>query len=270
MRASPWSLPPSVPPSARKCLAVARIAVPSVACSKPRMAAAPRLATSSGDLAEALVGAPPALVARDREAGREVPVDAGAGDLARGDARGGLDDRGIARAAHADVVREDRRALDRAVAVDGVDAVEHRDPEPRRQRLALVAIVHLDPGGGLVGLGQRIGARQHRAEQEVVNFLAVLERFHVGLGHLADLFVQRHLRQQRLDVGRRQARLARGGDVRQRWAAASRPAWARAQASGVSEAPAAALMPRKRRRVGKSEVRSKGHGGRSLTRMSNV
>ena len=96
-------------------------------------------------LAVALVGAAPALVARDREAGREVPVDARARNLARGHARGGLDDRRIARAAHADVVREDRRALDGAVAVDGVDAVEHRDPEPRRQRLALEAVVHFDP-----------------------------------------------------------------------------------------------------------------------------
>ena len=91
-----------------------------------------------GVLAVALVGAAPALVARDRETGREVPVDAGGRDLARGHARRRLDERGIVRGAHADVVREDRRALDGAVAVDGVDAVEHRDPEACRERLALV------------------------------------------------------------------------------------------------------------------------------------
>ena len=110
-------------------------------------------------------------------------------------------------------MREDRRALDLAVAVDGVDAVEHRDPEPRRQRLALEAVVHLDPRRRVVRLGQRVGAGQHRAEQEVVDLRAVLQRLHVGLGHLADLLVERHLREQRLDVGRRRAGLARGGDV---------------------------------------------------------
>jgi len=154
-----------------------------------------------GRLAVALVGAAPALVARDRDAGREVPVQAGACHLARRDARSGLHGRRIARAAHPDVVGEDRRALDRSVAVDGIHAVEHRDPEPRRQRLALIAVVHLDPGGGLIWFGQRVRARQNRTKHESANFRAVFESFHIGLSHLADFFVQRHLRQQRLDVG---------------------------------------------------------------------
>ena len=170
MRASPWSLPPCVPPSARKCLAVARIAGRRRSpCSKPRMAAAPRLATSSGDLAEALVGAAPALVARDREAGREVPVDAGARDLARGHARRRLDDRGIARGARCRCCagrssrpctrrgrgrRRCRRASGSRAASPAPGSGGGRTSRPRSR--------------GSLGLGSESRARQHRAEQEVV------------------------------------------------------------------------------------------------------
>ena len=71
--------------------------------------------------------------------GANVQRDAGAGDLARRHARRLLDELGVARGAEADVVREEHRALDVAVAVDGVDAVDDRDPEAGRQRLALEA-----------------------------------------------------------------------------------------------------------------------------------
>ena len=54
-------------------------------------------------------------------------------------------------------------ALEPAVSVDRVDAVDHRDPEARRQRLALIPVVHLDPAVGGVGARQRVGAAQHRA-----------------------------------------------------------------------------------------------------------
>ena len=44
-------------------------------------------------------------------------------------------------------VREDRGAEDVVVAVDGVDAVEHRDPQPRAERGVLVAVDHRVPAG---------------------------------------------------------------------------------------------------------------------------
>ncbi len=162
-----------------------------------------------GHLAVAFISAAPALVARHGQARRERPVDAGAGDLARGDARRGLHDLRAARAAEADLVREDRRALEPAVAVDRVDAVDHRDPEARRQRLALVAVVHVDPGVGGVGPRQRVGAAQHRPDHQIVDLAPGVQRVLVDLGHLADLLVERHLSEQRLDVGRRHARGAR-------------------------------------------------------------
>ena len=135
---------------------------------------------------------------------------------------------GVARGAEADVVREEHRALDVAVAVDRVDAVDHRDAEPGRQRLALEA--------GRSSSAQVAGSIRRGSESPPDSTEPMkksrtsppsFERGLVGLGHLADLLVQRHLRQQRLDVGRRHAGLARRGDAlppdRRRRAGSRRP-----------------------------------------------
>jgi hypothetical protein len=98
-----------------------------------------------GRLAEALVRPAPALVARDRDAGRERPVDPGGRDLLGRGPRHALDERGVARAAEADVVGEDDGSDHVVVAVDRVDAVDERDLEPGLERDALVAVVHLRP-----------------------------------------------------------------------------------------------------------------------------
>src|SRR5690606_14301739 len=63
-------------------------------------------------LAEALVAAAPAVVARHREGGAEGPVGAGDGHLKRGRLADASDQVGIARGAEADVVREDGGADD--------------------------------------------------------------------------------------------------------------------------------------------------------------
>ena len=86
-------------------------------------------------LAERLVAAAPALVARDAQARRERPRHAGRADLLRGGPLDLLDQVGVARGAQARVVREDRRADHVVVAVHGVDAVDQRDLQPRGQRL---------------------------------------------------------------------------------------------------------------------------------------
>ena len=137
-----------MPPSPTKCLAQAstdeRIAQPLA------LQAADRRFAELGDevriFGEAFVGAAPALVARHRDAGGEGPMDARGADLFRRDAADFFDQLRIARAAQADVVREDHRAEHVVVAVHGVDAVENRDAEPRLERLLLAAVVGVGPG----------------------------------------------------------------------------------------------------------------------------
>ena len=54
---------------------------------------------------------------------------------------------------------------------------------------------------GLFGDGQRVAAVQHRPDREVDQIARRRQRGAIDLGHLPDLLVQRHLRQQRGDVG---------------------------------------------------------------------
>ena len=124
------------------------------------------LGDDRGVLGEALVRAAPALVARHREARRERPLRAGRAHLERGHARRGLDERGVARAAQADVVREKRRAFDVAVAVHRVDAVQDRDLEPRVQAQRDRVVDRARPiAEAVAGRRVRVAAAQHRAQE---------------------------------------------------------------------------------------------------------
>ena len=218
--------PKECSPSPRKCLALARTAL-RVGCvlKAADMAAGPsRLRPARATRRSFLVGAPPALVAGDGDAGAERPARSGAGHLAGRHPRRSLDDVGVAEWRRSrSWVREQHCALDVAVAVNGVDAVE--DAGRRAGSIApgsgTESVISAQMSGA-VRLGQRVGARQHRAHEELVDFAAaVLERVLVGLGHLADLFVQGHLPDERFDVGGRQAGLARRRDVGSRSAAAA-------------------------------------------------
>ena len=86
-----------------------------------------------GILGEALIGAAPAVVADDGEGRREIPVDAGHRHLDRGHLADPADEVGIAHRAEADILREDGRADDIGVAVDGVDSPHHRNRAARRR-----------------------------------------------------------------------------------------------------------------------------------------
>src|SRR5690606_23221835 len=101
-------------------------------------------------LAVRLVGAAPALVAGDADAGREVPRDAGGAHLVGGDRARLLGELRVAARTDADVVRHDRRADDVVVAVHRVHAVDQRDLEAGRLRAQLVGVHHLRPGLGRV------------------------------------------------------------------------------------------------------------------------
>ncbi len=87
-------------------------------------------------LAEGLVRAAPAVVARDADAGGERPLGSGRPGLLGGDVRHIAHELRVAGGAEPDVVREDGGAVHVAVAVHGVDAVEEGDAQPGRQRRA--------------------------------------------------------------------------------------------------------------------------------------
>ena len=57
-----------------------------------------------------------------------------------------FDQRGIARGAEADVVREDHGAEHVVMAVYGVDAVEQGNLQPRERGVLLQAVVKIGPG----------------------------------------------------------------------------------------------------------------------------
>src|SRR5205823_2822370 len=82
-----------------------------------------------GRLAERLVRPAPAVVTHDAETRREVPLRTSARDLFRGGPADLFDQLRVVRGAEADVVREDRRAVNVVVPVHRVDAVDRGDAE---------------------------------------------------------------------------------------------------------------------------------------------
>ncbi len=131
---------------------------------------------------------------RNGDAGRESPVHAGGADFFGSDARGFLDEVGIAGAAEADVLREASGADDVVVAVDRVNAIDERDFQTRVCGARLITVIHVRPGDEIVaGFGIGIAAAEDGAEAVVGDVVGVLDEELVGLGHLADFFVERHL-----------------------------------------------------------------------------
>jgi len=145
-------------------------------------------------LAEGLVRAAPAVVARHADARREGPLRPGGPRLLGGDMLDVAHEVRVARGAEADVVREDRRAVHVAVAVHGVDAVEDRDVQAGGERGALVAVDHVRPRGRGVRGRHRPAAGQDAAQVVVGDLRRVgVDVRPLGLRHLADLLGQRHL-----------------------------------------------------------------------------
>ena len=150
------------------------------------------LADEQRVLAERLIDAAPAQIARDAEHRRERPVDAGRRDFDGRGARDPLDQVGVPRCRHAELRREDRGALPERVAVDAVLADQQRDPQPRLQR-QLAGTQH--------AFGRRVQDRADVLAQHMV--VEVVAR--VELHHLPDLLFDRHAAEQVRDaVGDRQ------------------------------------------------------------------
>ncbi len=152
----------------------------------------------------AFVRAAPALVLRHRERGGEGPVDAAGAQLLRGDLADLPDQVRIARIAQRGVLRKQGAADQVVVAVHRVDAEQHRNrqaPGGGVHRGAIERVGQLLPllrRGGLLAVRFGVAAGQDRAEAIFAHVLR-RHRLDVGLDHLADLVLHRHLRQQRVD-----------------------------------------------------------------------
>ena len=145
-----------------------------------------------GRFAKAFVGAPPAFIARDGDAGGKRPADTGAFDFERGHSGGLLDQLRVVRGAQSDVVGKNDRVLQMVVAVDGVDAVEQRNAQPGFERQGLVFVISLGPTFGCIVLRGGIAPAEHRADSEFPKILLIFQSIHIDLRHLADLLIQGH------------------------------------------------------------------------------
>ena len=183
-----------MPPSPRKCLAVASTLVLRARWSSPcrPLMTVSIFCTSAGILAVGLVGAAPPVVTGHAHARREGPRDAGRARLGRRDPSLLVGQRRVVGGADPDVVREERRAGEVVVAVHGVDAVDHRDLQRCCERLPLVPVDHVGPCLRRVRRRHRAAAGQQRAEPVLGDVGAVADRGALGLRHLPDLVGQRH------------------------------------------------------------------------------
>src|SRR5471030_3563557 len=87
------------------------------------------------------------------------------------------------------------------MAMHGVDAEENRDLEPGEAAMPLQPVVEIGPGlqaVALLGIGP--AAAKNRPDEVALYVRDVFDELLIGLRHLADLFLQRHLCQKRLDL----------------------------------------------------------------------
>ena len=133
-------------------------------------------------LAERLVDAPPAGIARQAEHGRERPVQAVGRDLPGGGAAHGIHRLAVPAARSGELRREDGRMLVQPVAVNGVDAEHRRNAQPRA-RADLLKMARV--------VAQRMQERACAAARPHLRlFLADHGAGH--LNHLGSLFLKRH------------------------------------------------------------------------------
>jgi hypothetical protein len=146
-------------------------------------------------LAVGLIGPAPPDVLRHGDHRGKVPIDAGSGHLFGGGPPNALHQVRIAGRSQADVVGENDRPPDIGVPMDGICAIEQRNPQSGLQSVLLEAIDHPRPGFGVVRGGIASTTAQNAANRQirdVLRFDAVL----LDLGHLSDLLAQGHAFQQ--------------------------------------------------------------------------
>ena len=107
----------------------------------------------------------------------------------------------VPRAAQADILGRQRCADDVVIPVYRINAVEQRNSRLRLQRAGLVPVAEFGPRHQIVArLRVGIATAQQRAEVILLDIVDALEEHLIGLRHLPDLLLQRHLRQQRLHL----------------------------------------------------------------------
>ena len=132
----------------------------------------------------------PQRSSRRGDHGSERPVDAVASS-STAVARHGVDELGVVRSAEADVVREDGGAEHVVVSMHGVDPVEQRNAEPRRQRFGMHRIQHFGPFGRGRPAWRRAAGAENGAERVALDVTRA-EVAPLGLRHLTHLFGKRH------------------------------------------------------------------------------
>jgi hypothetical protein len=154
----------------------------------------------------AFIGPAPAVILRHRDRRRERPFLTGGADLGSGGRADPLDQRRVAHRAKADVLGEQRRADDVAVAMHRIGAPQDRDADAtlrrvRRRRPEPVGEFQPLRGRGVVVTARPgVAAVQYGADVIPPHFLR-RDVGDVGLEDLADLFLQRHALQQVGDAG---------------------------------------------------------------------
>jgi len=91
-----------------------------------------------------------------------------------------------------------RRAVNVVVAVNGVNAVNQRDFQPRLQRVGLKAVDEFNQSCAVLPVSGRNCRRLKQSRENISARRFVLQHGGIHLHHLADFFVERHLREQRV------------------------------------------------------------------------
>ena len=153
----------------------------------------------------AFIAPSPTQILRHRERRSEGPLDPAPRDFGRGNRADALDQLGIARGAEPDIVREQSRAGDIVVTVDRIDAEDDRDRNAIRLRTqghGTKIADQLRPvsrGRTFIAVRPAVPAGEDRAERVGFEVLG-RDRADVGLDELADLLLDRHFRDQRIDA----------------------------------------------------------------------
>ncbi len=154
-------------------------------------------AHDAGILRIAFIGAAPAVVAHDRDGGRERPVLAHDLGLDRGDLADLAQQFVVARRAEADIVRKDRGADDVGIAVDRIRTPDDGDRDVAGRyihRRGVEFVGGFQPfwrQGTIIAMRAGIAAVENGAEM-IRPHIVGRHRSDVGLGDLPDLFLDGH------------------------------------------------------------------------------
>ena len=153
----------------------------------------------------ALIRAAPAIIAGHRDDGGEAPIDSGNRHLRRRDVADAANQLEITRRPEADVVREDRRADDVAVAVDAIRSPDDRNCLLAAGRIHRRVVERVGQGQPVIDARVAIVVRPGPAAvedgTEVIGAdVGRSDGGDTGLNDLSDFFLHAHPRQEIVDA----------------------------------------------------------------------